>query len=334
MSNATVPTLAVIYEDAHILAVNKPANMLSVPGRTRPRLPRQQEWTAAAIRAASEAPESCKALLEGLKRHHNIPRKEDSFLKFVKRTFKAETESARVEAWGMLKKTDASMHLLLPLEDIPEGWVSAAEIAEHMVKAQLHVVHRLDQPTSGVFLMAKNPEAAASLCEQFRERHMSKTYFSEVAGELDESIKTVVAKLRPNYDDKPRQVVDEIGGKDCETHVKVIAHKAESDSTLVELTPVTGRTHQLRMHMLSLGHPILGDGLYADKGVAGALPRLALHARTLKLSHPVTGEELVLEAPLDDFRGPLSKHVPWPDHSIKLQNFQGEGDRKRPRTEE
>ena len=300
--------------------------MLSVPGRTRPRRPRQEEWTEAVAKAAAGAPASCSGLLQALMKHRNVPRKENQFLAFTKRTFRQESASARQEAWERINAVDESMHHLLPLTDLPEGWVSVAEYAENMRQSKMYVVHRLDQPTSGVFLLAKTPEVAAVLCAQFRDRRVSKTYVSEVTGHMDMSTDKVIAKLRPDRENKPCQLIDEEKGKPCETLVEVVRHidpteKTPSGSTWVKLVPVTGRTHQLRVHMWSLGHVILGDRLYADESVATALPRLALHAKTLRLTHPVTGEEMTLEAPLGDFWGEESVHVPWPDETIKLKNY-------------
>ena len=308
--SSSVGSLDIIFEDDHMVAVNKAANMLSVPGKTRPRLPRQVEWTLATEKAGEIAPERFKDALSRMSTHHNVPRKEEQFVRFMKRTYKIDDDALCREAYTLVQKVDNEMHHILPLTDIPEGWVSVTEYIEHRLNAKINVVHRLDQATSGVFLMAKTSAAAQSLCSQFRDRTTSKTYVCEVDGSFPENVTKVMLKLRADADDKPKQVIDEERGRPCETLVRVIERKEKS--TFVELVPITGRTHQLRMHMLGVGHPILGDGLYANEDVAKALPRLALHARTLEVNHPVTGEKVILEAPLDDFRGPQSLYVPFP----------------------
>ena len=156
-------------------------------------------------------------------------------------------------------------------------------------------VHRLDMETSGVILMALSQDVHRALSRMFQDRKTDKTYLARVGGLLAEDQGSVDLPLRCDWPKRPRQMVDHELGKAALTHWRVIERRR--GETLVKLTPVTGRSHQLRVHMLSLGHPILGDSLYACDELHAAAPHLQLHASTLGLVHPVTGEDLLLKAP-------------------------------------
>ena len=330
--------------------------MLSVPGNTTKRMPRQMEWALALSKAASglgdldkkgDQQESDKEsdnkdedededkgrgiyskavreALGGLVKHKNIPRKESQFYGFIRRTLKLSDESLLCSMWGAVVEADRLLHGP-SLDKLGEGWVSVVEFLEARYRHKVFAVHRLDQATSGVFLMARTQTAAAHLSGQFRERSVSKRYLAEVAGTVPDSLTAISAKLRPDLDDKPRQVVDEAEGKPCETLVKVVSRgktTAGEPSTVVGLTPITGRTHQLRVHMANMGHPLLGDGLYATGTTVSALPRLALHAHTLKFIHPVTNEAIEVVAPLDG--GSFitdTQFAPWPDEAKKMNTL-------------
>lgn len=142
------------------------------------------------------------------------------------------------------------------------------------------IVHRLDQATSGLLLFARGPEAQRELSADFAERRVGKVYVAIVAGRL-EGEGLVDLPLGADWPNRPRQQVDHAGGKPSQTRWRALSH--ENGHTRVALEPLTGRSHQLRVHMAALGHAILGDALYASSGVASASPRLLLHASELQV---------------------------------------------------
>lgn len=148
------------------------------------------------------------------------------------------------------------------------------------------LVHRLDMDTSGVMVFGLTPHAQRHLSKQFEERRTKKTYVARLWGRLQPKTGTVDLPLIVDWPNRPRQKVDHDTGKPARTDWRVI--RDSDDETRVRLSPVTGRSHQLRVHMASLGHPILGDPLYAQ-GAAADFPRLMLHAETLRFKHPETG---------------------------------------------
>lgn len=157
------------------------------------------------------------------------------------------------------------------------------------------LVHRLDLDTSGVMVFARTPQAQAHLGRQFEARTTRKYYQALVAGVVDGDAGQVDLPLIVDWPNRPRQMICHDTGRPAQTDWKVIS-RAEGQ-TRMRLQPLTGRSHQLRVHMLALGHPILGDTLYAD-GVARAHPRLMLHAWSLRLTHPRTGQGMTFSAPL------------------------------------
>jgi tRNA pseudouridine32 synthase/23S rRNA pseudouridine746 synthase len=157
------------------------------------------------------------------------------------------------------------------------------------------VVHRLDMATSGLMVFARGPEAQRRLSAQFAQREVDKAYVALVAGEVDGDEGEISLPLGPDWPRRPMQRVDLERGKPSLTRWRVLARLP--GRTRVGLTPVTGRSHQLRVHLLALGHPILGDTLYAPPAVAAAAPRLLLDACALALRHPATGESLRFERP-------------------------------------
>ena len=148
------------------------------------------------------------------------------------------------------------------------------------------LVHRLDRDTSGVMVFAMTSAAQRHLGLQFEKRQVKKTYMARVWGQLEPKDGTVDAPLIVDWPNRPRQKIDWDTGKPAVTDWKVQRH--EDHATRVRLFPQTGRSHQLRVHMLSLGHPILGDPFYAT-GEALDAPRLMLHATELRLRHPEGG---------------------------------------------
>ncbi len=168
----------------------------------------------------------------------------------------------------------------------------------------LELVHRLDRDTSGILLVAKKRSALRSLHEQLREKGMQKDYLALVRGQWPSHVKSVRAPLLKNILQSGERVVKVSSeGKPSETLFKV--EERYAFATLVKASPVTGRTHQIRVHTLHAGHPIAFDDRYGeaefDSQLKGTgLNRLFLHAAALKFTHPGTGEEMRVEAPLDD----------------------------------
>ncbi len=194
-----------VYDDEHIIIVEKPSNMLSVPGRS--------------------------------------PDKQDCLINRVKKLF-------------------------------PEA----------------RIVHRLDFSTSGLMVLAQNPESHRKLSRQFENREIEKTYVAEVYGQPDETSGQLNLPLRCDWERRPLQIVDNDLGKKAQTFWQIIERFEKS--CLVELIPVTGRTHQLRVHMQAMGHPVLGDELYAHKTAHSMSDRLCLHAKELIITHPTENNRL------------------------------------------
>lgn len=157
------------------------------------------------------------------------------------------------------------------------------------------VVHRLDCDTSGVMIFARTKQAQAHLGQEFEQRRARKTYVARVAGVVAEDCGQINLPLCTDWPNRPRQMVSHEQGRPAVTDWEVIA-RSETE-TRVRLRPLTGRSHQLRVHMLELGHPILGDQIYAT-GPARNAPRLMLHAETLALHHPATGDWVSFSAPV------------------------------------
>lgn len=190
--------------------------------------------------------------------------------------------------------------------DKPSGLLSVpGKAPEHRDSLQLRaqrvfptatVVHRLDMATSGIMLMAMNKASHRHLSRQFEQRLTSKTYFARVYGQPEPSAGSVDLPLICDWPNRPKQMVDHQRGKHALTHFEVT--EEHSNWSLVKLTPVTGRSHQLRVHMLSLGHPILGDRLYAHEAALKMADRLQLHAHQLSFTHPVSETSLNFISPL------------------------------------
>ena len=155
-------------------------------------------------------------------------------------------------------------------------------------------VHRLDCDTSGVIIFARTKQAQGFLGQEFEQRRAQKTYVARLKGRLEPDTGTVDLPLGSDWEYRPRQKVDHQKGRPAVTDWQVI-DRTDSE-TRVRLTPHTGRSHQLRVHMLALGHPILGDQIYAPETLADH-PRLMLHAETLSLHHPATKDRVSFTAP-------------------------------------
>lgn len=155
-------------------------------------------------------------------------------------------------------------------------------------------VHRLDMSTSGLLVLARGAEMHRHFSKLFRERQVDKTYIAVVAGLIAEDAGEIDLPLIVDWPNRPRQIVDHTIGKPSLTRYKVLARDPLAGTTRVELEPVTGRSHQLRVHLASLGHGILGDELYGDESRA---PRLLLHATLLAFADPESGERLEFRSP-------------------------------------
>ena len=157
------------------------------------------------------------------------------------------------------------------------------------------IVHRLDKDTSGIIMVAKNDLTHIHLSEQIKNHEVKKTYIALVRGIIKEKEATIHMPIARSKKDRKKMAVDK-DGKDAITHFKVL--KRYDKYTLLEIRIETGRTHQIRVHMAEIGHPVVGDMVYSNGknefGVEGQM----LHARRLEFSHPTTGEKMILEAKL------------------------------------
>jgi tRNA pseudouridine32 synthase/23S rRNA pseudouridine746 synthase len=159
------------------------------------------------------------------------------------------------------------------------------------------VVHRLDMATSGLLLMARGAAAQRLLSAAFAERRIAKRYTAVVAGQIEADCGEVDLPLCCDWPNRPRQMVDHARGKPALTRWQVLSRQPETGTSRVTLEPVTGRSHQLRVHLQSIGHPIVGDALYAPTRWQQAAPRLLLHACHLAFSHPLSGAPQVFDDP-------------------------------------
>jgi tRNA pseudouridine32 synthase/23S rRNA pseudouridine746 synthase len=159
------------------------------------------------------------------------------------------------------------------------------------------MVHRLDFGTSGIMLLALNKSVNANITKQFQDRSVVKTYMGLLHGHLQNDqgcIDAPIAKDKPNF---PLLKICHESGKQALSRFEVIERLQDPPSTRVLFTPLTGRTHQLRLHSREIGHPILGCDLYGSKQTENMADRLLLHALTLEFDHPVSGERIRGECP-------------------------------------
>jgi tRNA pseudouridine32 synthase/23S rRNA pseudouridine746 synthase len=154
------------------------------------------------------------------------------------------------------------------------------------------VVHRLDMATSGVCLMARGAHAQSSLSRAFALREVDKRYEAVVDGLVGAENGIIDLPLAADWPNRPRRVVDHDTGKPSLTRWRVLERDKTAHTTRVSLEPITGRSHQLRVHLLAIGHPILGDTLYAPAEVAARAGRLLLHACEISFAHPASGQRL------------------------------------------
>lgn len=163
------------------------------------------------------------------------------------------------------------------------------------------VVHRLDMATSGLLLFARGADVQRHVSKQFQARAVEKTYVAVVRGKLEQTEfpwASIDLPLIVDWPNRPRSKVDWELGKPSLTHWQVLHFDAASGQTRLRLVPITGRSHQLRVHLLALGHPIVGDTLYAAETETAA-SRMQLHAEQLAFTHPLTQEWMTLTCPAD-----------------------------------
>lgn len=195
-------------------------------------------------------------------------------------------------------------HLIVALK--PSGLLSVPGLGEkgqdclsarvQALFADALVVHRLDMSTSGLMLFARGPVAQKSLSRAFAARQVHKRYVAIVAGRPAADAGEIDLPLIADWPNRPRQKVDPSIGKPSLTRYRMLAYDASRDASRLELEPVTGRAHQLRVHLQAIGHPILGDALYAPPELCRQSTRLLLHASGLRLSHPAGGEILAWDS--------------------------------------
>jgi tRNA pseudouridine32 synthase / 23S rRNA pseudouridine746 synthase len=162
----------------------------------------------------------------------------------------------------------------------------SVRVQQHYANAL--VVHRLDQATSGLMLMARGLQMQRNLNLLFETRNVYKTYVAVVHGLVALDSDCIDLPLAADWPARPRQKVDTTLGKSALTNFRVLSRNSQNHTTRLQLEPVTGRTHQLRVHLCAIGHPIVGDGLYGSEANASATvaTRLCLHAQHLALHHP------------------------------------------------
>ena len=185
----------------------------------------------------------------------------------------------------------------------PAGLLSVPGKGEHLADClqsrlaaafpEVLLVHRLDRDTSGVMVFGLTPHAQRSLNRQFETRRVKKVYVARVVGEVSDAEGVIDLPIGVDWPNRPLQQVDHENGRAAVTRWRV--QRRGEGETRMRLYPETGRSHQLRVHMLEIGHPILGDPFYAS-GAARAFPRMMLHAESLRFAHPDGGKGLTFSA--------------------------------------
>lgn len=183
---------------------------------------------------------------------------------------------------------------LLSVPGKPPEHSDCLETRAQAVYPEARTVHRLDMATSGVWVMAREHAMMRHLGLQFERRHTSKTYIARVWGEIEADEGFIDEPIVCDWPNRPKQMICYKTGKSAQTKWKVLDRT--DGITRVELTPITGRTHQLRLHMQHIGHPILADRIYAHDDAFHAADRLQLHAHSITMHHPIGGEKITFES--------------------------------------
>lgn len=203
---------------------------------------------------------------------------------------------------GPLPVIHADEHILVidkpsGLLTVPGNRPERADCLESRARAEFptaRIIHRLDMDTSGVIVLALTAHAQAHIGKQFEKRMTTKSYIACVWGEMAEPSGQVDQPIITDWPNRPRQMICHERGRRAVTGWQVL--HVDKGNTRVRLAPLTGRTHQLRVHMLHLGHPILGDNLYAPQDALTASDRLCLHAQQLEFRHPDGGAPVCFES--------------------------------------
>ena len=183
---------------------------------------------------------------------------------------------------------------LLSVKGIGPDKIDCLEVRVASAIEGARIVHRLDMDTSGVIVMARDADTHRELSRQFQDREVEKSYIAVVDGAIEDESGEIDLPIRKDIDNPPRQCVDYEQGKPSHTNWRVL--ERYENCTRGELRPVTGRSHQLRLHLKEFGHPILGDDLYAPPKIQSMANRLMLHAKTLTIAHPYSNETLAFTA--------------------------------------
>ena len=176
------------------------------------------------------------------------------------------------------------------------------------------IVHRLDKDTSGIIIIAKNDEAHINLSEQIKNRKVKKTYIALVRGFVKENEATINMPIGRSQKDRKKMAVVK-NGKNAVTHIKVL--ERFNNYTLLQVNIETGRTHQIRVHLSEIGYPIVGDYTYSNGKNEFGIVGQCLHAKSLKFRHPITNEEMYLEAELPQYFKDVIKKL---EETSKVQN--------------
>jgi tRNA pseudouridine32 synthase / 23S rRNA pseudouridine746 synthase len=155
------------------------------------------------------------------------------------------------------------------------------------------IVHRLDFDTSGIMVVPLNKAVLSNISKQFQARTTHKTYTAVVNGLVKDDSGVIDLPIAPDMDNRPKYKICAVTGRQSVTEFTVVSRDEITQTSRVLLHPITGRSHQLRLHMLAIGHPILGCEFYADEVALGKSPRLLLHATKLAFDHPITGDRTV-----------------------------------------
>ena len=171
------------------------------------------------------------------------------------------------------------------------------------------IVHRIDKDTTGSLIICKNDEAHRNIAEQIKEHSVTRRYVGVVAGTFSEESGTVEGAIGRHPNDRKRMTINEKNGKPAVTHYRVL--QTLKGASFMEFELETGRTHQIRVHMASISHPLLGDTVYGNSKNPYKLQGQALHARTIGFIHPTTGEYIEVSAPIPEYMTELVRKLSW-----------------------